>query len=48
MSASTAPKSPPPPAPADGKPRLRKLNTKQAATSEPRWFQRILIGVALL
>jgi sulfate/thiosulfate transport system permease protein len=28
--------------------KLRRLDTKQAATSEPRWFQRILIGVALL
>ena len=28
--------------------RLRKLDAKQAATSEPRWFQRILIGAAVL
>ncbi|MEO7423819.1 MAG: sulfate ABC transporter permease subunit CysW [Fibrobacteria bacterium] len=28
--------------------RLRRLDTKQAATSEPRWLQRILIGAAVL
>ena len=28
--------------------RLRKIDARQAAVSEPRWLQRILIGVALL
>lgn len=28
--------------------KLRRLDSKQAATNEPRWLQRILIGVALL
>lgn len=39
--ASTASAAPVPPG-------MRRLDTKQAATSEPRWFQRILIAVALL
>ena len=28
--------------------KLRRLDTKQAVTNEPRWFQWILIGIALL